>query len=73
MWFVTTIEPDTDVYSDGLGAFRAAIDQGHAHTVIDAGGGRAAAQAEGARWVNAVLSNVKRAFDVHTNEDRDRT
>jgi hypothetical protein len=41
MSFVATIEPDTDVYSDGLGAFRAAIDQGHAHTVIDASGGRA--------------------------------
>lgn len=62
-WYAQRLQPDTEVYSDGLGAFRAAIDQGHAHTVIDAGGGRAAAQAEGARWVNTVLSNVKRALD----------
>lgn len=33
----------------------------HAHTVTDAGGGRAASEA--ARWANIVLSNVKRALD----------
>lgn len=62
-WFALHLEPDTEVYSDGLGAFRAAVDQDHAHTVIDAGGGRAATEAEGARWVNTVLSNVKRSLD----------
>ena len=62
-WFAQHLEPDTEVYSDGLGAFRAATDQGHAHTVIDAGGGRAATRAKGARWVNTVLSHVKRALD----------
>jgi len=50
-------------YSEGLGAFRAAIELGHVHTVIDAGGGRAAGEVEGARWLNIVMSNVKRALD----------
>jgi transposase-like protein len=62
-WFARRLEPDAEVYSDGLGAFRAAIDQDHAHTVIDAGGGRAATEAQGARWFNIVLSNVKRSLD----------
>lgn len=53
----------TDVYSDGLKAFAAVIDQDHAHTVIESGGGRAACEAAGARWVNVVLSNLKRALD----------
>jgi hypothetical protein len=46
-----------------LGAFRAAADLGNAPTVIDAGGRRAATEAEGARWVNIVLSNLQRALD----------
>ncbi len=62
-WFAQRLEPDTEVSSDGLGAFRAAIDQGHAHTVIEAGGGRTATQAEGARWASTVLNNVQRALD----------
>ncbi len=63
VWYTDRLEKDAEVYSDGLGAFRAAIDLGHAHTVIDAGGGRAACEVEGARWVNIVMSNVKRALD----------
>lgn len=62
-WFKRRVEIDTEVYSDGLGAFRAAVELGHAHTVIDAGGGRAATQVNGAKWVNTVLSNIKRALD----------
>ena len=62
-WFTRHLHPDAELFSDGLGAFRAAADLGHAHTVIDAGGGRAATEAEGARWVNIVLSNLKRALD----------
>lgn len=34
-WAQRHLRPETDVYSDGLGAFRAVIDQGHAHTVIE--------------------------------------
>lgn len=61
--FANHLEPDSEVYSDGLGAFRAAVDRGQAHTVINVGGGRAATEAQGARWVNIVLGNVKRALD----------
>jgi len=45
-----------------LGAFLRRADQGHAHTVLDTNGGRAATQADGARWVNTVRSNVKRCM-----------
>lgn len=62
-WFARRLQPEAEVYSDGLGAFRAAVDRGHAHTVIDAGGGRAATETEGARWVNLVMGNVKRSLD----------
>jgi hypothetical protein len=62
-WVAQHLRPDTDVYSDGLGAFRAVVDAGHAHTVIESSGGRAATQSEGARWVNVLLSNLKRALD----------
>ena len=50
----------TEVHSDGLGAFRAVIAAGHAHTVIESEGGRAATEAGGMRWVNTVLGNVNR-------------
>jgi len=62
-WFKRRLNPMAEVYSDGLGAFRAAVDLDHAHTVIDAGGGRAATEVDGARWVNIVMGNVKRALD----------
>lgn len=62
-WLAQHLHPEAELFSDGLGAFRAAVDLGHAHTVIDAGGGRAATESPGARWVNIVLSNLKRALD----------
>jgi len=62
-WAQRRLAPEAEVYSDGLAAFRSVIPLGHAHTVIDAGGGRAATQAPGARWANVVLGNVKRALD----------
>lgn len=49
-------------YSDGLGAFRAVVDLDHAHTVIESSGRAATEQAHN-RWVNVVLSNVKRSLD----------
>jgi hypothetical protein len=49
--------------TDGLGAFRRFTATGHARTVLETEGGRAATEAKGARWVNVVLSNVKRALD----------
>ena len=62
-WTRRHLRPDTDVYSDGLGCFRAVIDAGHAHTVVRSAGGRHATEAGGMRWLNTVLSNVKRALD----------
>ena len=42
--------------------FRRFADAGHAHTVLETAGGRAACEVKGARWVNVLLSNVKRAI-----------
>ncbi len=60
-WIGQRLHPGADVYSDGLGAFRA-LEADHAHTVIE-GSGRSRCEAENARWVNVVLSNLKRSLD----------
>lgn len=62
-WVERRLDPEAEVFTDGLGAFRRFIDAGHAHTVLETGGGRVATEARGARWVNVVMSNVKRALD----------
>lgn len=62
-WTQRHLREGSDVHSDGLGAFRAVIEAGHAHTVIESAGGRAATEAGGMRWLNTVLGNVKRALD----------
>lgn len=62
-WTQQHLHPDAEVYSDGLGAFRAVIAAGHAHTVVESAGGRAATEAGDMRWLNTVLSNVKRSLD----------
>ena len=61
-WAHRRLHPEAEVYSDGLGAFRAFEAQGHAHTVIEASG-RAATEQPNSRWVNVVLGNVKRSLD----------
>lgn len=61
-WGARRLAPDAEVFSDGLGCFRRFVDLGHAHTVLETDGGRAATEAKGARWANIVLSNVKRAI-----------
>lgn len=61
-WGRRRLTAEAEVFSDGLFCFRRLADLDHAHTVIDAGGGRAATEAKGARWANIVLSNVKRAI-----------
>lgn len=60
-WIGQRLRPESDVYSDGLGAFRA-LEVGHAHTVIE-GSGRSRCEEDNARWVNVVLSNLKRSLD----------
>lgn len=62
-WTQRHLREGSDVHSDGLGAFRVVIEAGHAHTVIESAGGRAATEAGGMRWINTVLSNVKRALE----------
>jgi transposase-like protein len=61
-WIGRRLAPETEVYTDGLSCFRRLEDAGHAHTVLDTGGGRAATEVSGARWVNVVLGNLKRAI-----------
>lgn len=61
-WAHRRLAPDAEVYSDGLACFRRVADAGHAHTVLNTPGGRAAIEIKGARWVNVLLGNVKRAM-----------
>ena len=60
-WIGRRLRPGADVYSDGLGAFRV-LELEHAHTVIE-GSGRGRCEEDNARWVNVVLSNLKRSLD----------
>lgn len=61
-WGTRRLALDAEVFSDGLGCFRRFVELDHAHTVLEKEGGRAATEVKGARWVNVVLSNVKRAI-----------
>ena len=61
-WGKRRLAPDAEVFSDGLGCFRRVVELDHAHTVLETAGGRAATEIKGARWVNVVLGNVKRAI-----------
>ena len=61
-WAQRRLTPDAAVYTDGLWAFRRFADAGHDHNVLEPGGGRAATELPGARWVNVLLANVKRAI-----------
>lgn len=61
-WVARRLAPECEVYTDGLACFGRLEDAGHAHTTLDTGGGRAATEVSGARWVNVVLANLKRAI-----------
>jgi len=61
-WAQRRLAPEAEVFSDGLGAFRRFETTGHAHTVLVSEGGRAATEIDGARWVNVLLSNLKRSI-----------
>ena len=67
-WATRQLALDAEAYTDGLVAFRRFVDTGHAHTVLETGGGRAATEARGARWVNVLLSNVKPLWVVPTTQ-----
>ena len=61
-WGTRRLAPDAEVFSDGLGCFRRFVALDHAHTVLETEGGRAATEVKGARWVNVLMGNVKRAI-----------
>jgi ribosomal protein L37AE/L43A len=61
-WAKRRLAPQADTVTDGLAVFRRFDDADHAHCVIRTPGRRAATEAIGARWVNVVLGNVKRAL-----------
>ncbi|MDZ4348994.1 MAG: IS1595 family transposase [Xanthomonadaceae bacterium] len=62
-WVERRLAPDAEAFTDGLGCFRRIEIAGHAHTVLQTEGGRAVTEVDGARWVNVLLSNLKRALD----------
>lgn len=62
-WAKRRLAPQAEVYTDGLAVFRRFADADHAHTTIVAQSKRDKVETRGARWVNVVLSNVKRAID----------
>ena len=57
------VVPESDVYSDGLASFAVAERQNLAHTVIKSESSKTSAKIPAMRWVNTVLSNVKRSLD----------
>jgi transposase-like protein len=62
-WANQRLQPGAEVNSDGLKAFGAVASLGHSHTVIQGASPRQTCEDEGVRWVNVVLSNLKRALD----------
>jgi transposase-like protein len=61
-WCQRRLAPDAELYSDGLACFARCVNAGNAHTVLVTQGRRDACEVRGARWVNVVLANVKRAI-----------
>lgn len=61
-WGRRRLAADAEIYSDGLHCLRRLAELDHAHTVLDTKGGRAATEVAGARWVNLLLGNLKRAI-----------
>ena len=62
-WVKRRLRPDAEVFSDGLRAFDAARVLNHAHTVMQADSPCEGCEADGARWVNIVMGNIKRSLD----------
>lgn len=61
-WARLHLRPEADVQSDGLDAFRAVIEAGHAHTVIECEGGRAPTEARDMCKINTVRRPVLRSM-----------
>ena len=62
-FYAKHVVPESDVFSDGLAGFAVAECQNLAHTVIKSASPKTAAKIPTMRWVNTVLSNVKRSLD----------
>ena len=61
-WCARRLAPEAEVYTDGLSAVPPLRRCRPRAPVIQGEGGRAATEERGARWVNIVLSNVKRSI-----------
>jgi len=61
-WSQARLAPGCQVYSDGTSAFALLAEHGHRHTVLP-GKRRQATEQPHSRWVNVVLSNLKRSLD----------
>lgn len=69
-WCQRRLAPDAEGFTDGVWAFRRFANAGHAHTVLKTGGVRATTEANGPRWVNIVLGNVKRSISGRYRSNR---
>jgi hypothetical protein len=61
-WGERRLAKPAEIYSDGLFCFRRFADADHPHTVLETAGRRVATEVKGARWVNVLLGNLKRAI-----------
>lgn len=61
-WAERRLVPECEVHTDGLGAFNALAERGHAHTTVAGPKRRARTETKSARWVNVVLANFKRSL-----------
>ena len=57
-----SLDPGSNVVSDGLACFRGVTDAGCTHQPIHTGSGRKAALAPAFKWVNTALGNIKTAI-----------
>lgn len=61
-WAQKHLAPGCRVVSDGLSCFQALEEEGINHTIIITGGGSASVQIPELKWVNTIISNVKRSI-----------
>lgn len=62
-WASNHLSPSCFITTDGLACFKALRSNGHKHTVIITGGGAASVNIPDFKWVNTMISNVKRAIN----------
>ncbi len=62
-WAAKHLSPNCTVVSDGLSCFTALATAGHQHTAIITGGGPDSVKIPEFKWVNTVISNVKRSLN----------